>query len=127
MQTDHESTPLIGSHSDPTRLGRSPKEIATRSRAQDEPDKAVGSQSDPTRAMLIDAKAVGTMLGVTEATVRRRDREEEIPRPVVIDGQLRWHRQDIRRWINQGLPPRAAWEASPQSTWVPPITKADQD
>ena len=80
-----------------------------------------------TPLQLISAAELGAMLGVSAATVRKYDREEAIPRPALVEGEPHWSRPEIRRWINQGLPPRATWEAEPSATCLPQLKKADQD
>ena len=84
-----------------------------------------GCDVTPRPAVLIDAKAVGVMLGVTEATVRKYDREGMLPRSVEVGGERKWHRKEIKHWIGQGCPSREAWEASPSSTCVPQLKKTD--
>ena len=65
----------------------------------------------PALPLLIDARAVGAMLGVNEATVWKYDREATLPRSVEISGERRWRRKEIRAWVREGCPSRAAWES----------------
>ena len=65
----------------------------------------------PALPLLIDARAVGGMLGVPETTIWKFDREGTLPRSVEVGGERRWRRKEIRRWIGQGCPDRETWEA----------------
>jgi predicted DNA-binding transcriptional regulator AlpA len=61
--------------------------------------------------LLIDAKAVGVMLGRCERTIWRDDAAVRIPRAVVIGGSKRWSLKDLRRWVAAGCPARNVWES----------------
>lgn len=79
----------------------------------------------PGPTTLIDARELAAMLGVTTATIRRRNSEGAIPKPIEVDGEIRWHKHEIRRWIGAGLPSRETWEADPTSTCIPTIINPD--
>ena len=61
--------------------------------------------------LLIDAKAVGALLGRCERTVWRDDVAGRIPRPILLGGSKRWNLRELKRWVQAGCPSRNAWEA----------------
>ncbi|MEM7547689.1 MAG: helix-turn-helix domain-containing protein [Pseudomonadota bacterium] len=46
-------------------------------------------------AALMDAKAVASFLGVHSATVWRKARDGELPKPIKIAGRTMWRRDEI--------------------------------
>ena len=80
----------------------------------------------PALPLLIDARAVGAMLGVNEMTVWRYDREGTLPRSVEVGGERRSRRKEIKRRCDQGCPSREAWEARKKGA-APQLQKANQD
>lgn len=53
-------------------------------------------------AILLPAKEVAALLGVSERTVHRLRSTREIPQPVQFGGSVRWRRSEIARWIDAG-------------------------
>lgn len=57
-------------------------------------------------SLLLTAVEVGKLLGISLRTIRRYCSEQAvIPEPVRIGRNVRWRRQDIEDWIEQGCPP----------------------
>lgn len=54
---------------------------------------------------LLDAHAVGVMLGCSADHVRRLSHRGEIPPPVELGRLRRWSRRELRDWIARGGPP----------------------
>jgi predicted DNA-binding transcriptional regulator AlpA len=59
---------------------------------------------------LIDAREFGGLLGLSDRSVRRKDRAGLIPRPVNLGGSVRWRLAEVRAWISAGCPPRKTWQ-----------------
>src|SRR4029078_1889158 len=53
---------------------------------------------------LISAQDVGTMWGISKRTIWRLLSGKHLPEPVRIGGSVRWRRDLIDRWIEQGCP-----------------------
>jgi prophage regulatory protein len=53
---------------------------------------------------LIPAEELATMLGVSKRTIWRLLSGKQLPEPVRIGGSVRWRRDQIDRWIEQGCP-----------------------
>jgi predicted DNA-binding transcriptional regulator AlpA len=62
--------------------------------------------------LLLDAAALGRILGLSSRTVRRKHADGLIPRPLNIGGSVRWNRIEILGWIEAGCPPRENWDAA---------------
>jgi excisionase family DNA binding protein len=60
-----------------------------------------GNKSDP---LLIPAKEVARILGISERTVWRHQSSGTIPKPVRIGGNVRWRADEIREWVAAGCP-----------------------
>jgi len=63
--------------------------------------------------LMLDAKAVGALLGCSATHVRRRDDLGEIPTPLKIGKLVRWRREELEAWIRAGCPRRVNWTWSP--------------
>lgn len=62
---------------------------------------------------LLAAKDFARLLRVSEATFWRLRAKGALPRPLdALGAQLpRWRLDEVRGWIEQGMPPLAEWEA----------------
>ena len=72
------------------------------------------SRAKPDRLpqLAVDAKAVGAMLGLSVRTIRSMDAAGQLPRPIRLNGSVRWRVSELRAWLAAGAPSREAWEAS---------------
>jgi prophage regulatory protein len=61
-----------------------------------------GSVAEPAR--LLDVRAVAGLLGVSGRHVYRLADSGRMPRPMKLGGAVRWDRDEIRRWIDEGCP-----------------------
>lgn len=65
-----------------------------------------------TDALLIDAKALATMLSVSISTLYRLQSAGKLPRAVALGaGSKRWKRADIESWISLDCCDRKTFEA----------------
>jgi prophage regulatory protein len=53
---------------------------------------------------LLTARELADMLQVSVRTVWRLRSSASIPAPVRIRGSVRWNRDEVQRWIDQGCP-----------------------
>jgi predicted DNA-binding transcriptional regulator AlpA len=61
--------------------------------------------------LLIDAKALADLLSVSPATVWRLHSAGKVPMPLKLAGSTRWRLDEIRQWLDAGLPDRKTWQA----------------
>jgi len=61
--------------------------------------------------LLVSIKVVAKILGLSEQSVRRHDKQGKIPSSLIIGGSRKWAIGDLRRWIRVGCPPREDWVA----------------
>ena len=59
--------------------------------------------------LLISAKELAPLLGVSRCTIWTWHASGRIPLPVKIAGTTRWRREEIQKWIAAGCPGRARW------------------
>ena len=55
--------------------------------------------------LLISAKALAELLGVSTRTIQRLSQQNKLPLPVRFGRNSRWRTDVIRRWIEKGCPP----------------------
>ncbi len=61
--------------------------------------------------LAVDAKRLGSMLGLSVRTVRSMDSAGQLPRPVRLAGRsVRWSVDELRDWLKSGCPDRSTWE-----------------
>jgi len=66
----------------------------------------------PLLPLLISTRAAAKLVGVGQSTfLRNVDAGIVGPSPVKFGGRVLWRVEDLRRWVDAGLPDRAAWEA----------------
>lgn len=58
---------------------------------------------------VVDADALGELLGVSGATVRRLRSAGKLPPTIDLDGGMRWPRSVILDWIDAGCPDAKEW------------------
>jgi predicted DNA-binding transcriptional regulator AlpA len=61
--------------------------------------------------LVVDAAWIAAAFSVSLRTVRRWDKDGNLPSPLVVERCIRWRRQEILDWCNAGMPPRLEWEA----------------
>jgi len=61
--------------------------------------------------MLINGTDLARLLSVSVRTIRRLDASGQLPKPVRIQGCVRWKYDDICSWVEAGCPARAKWES----------------
>ena len=66
-----------------------------------------GKLKSPTIGLqpLISADELSTILNVSKRTIWRLLSGKRLPEPLRIGGSVRWRREQIDRWIEQGCPP----------------------
>jgi len=55
-------------------------------------------------AAMLTVDQVARMLCCSPRTVRRLTDAGRMPRPVKLNALVRWHRETVENWINQGCP-----------------------
>jgi predicted DNA-binding transcriptional regulator AlpA len=70
--------------------------------AQSEPHATVESRPDADG--LLDIAAMTKLLVVNSRTLRRWRQMPGFPRPLKLDGPLRWRRSEIETWLARGKP-----------------------
>lgn len=55
-------------------------------------------------AELITARDFARMLAISERTLYRLKSTGELPKPVILGGNVRWRIHEIRDWIANGCP-----------------------
>lgn len=54
--------------------------------------------------LLISVRDVATMLGISVRSVWRLQNTGQIVAPIRVGGAVRWRRDEVRRWIDEGCP-----------------------
>jgi len=54
--------------------------------------------------VLLTVKEVAEMLGLSERTIYRLADSGAMPRPVKIGAAVRWRRNELDQWIEEGCP-----------------------
>ena len=63
-----------------------------------------------TKEKLLNAGQVAEILSLSKRTVHRLNSSGGIPKPVRINGAVRWREVDIEQWILRGCPDRKSVE-----------------
>lgn len=64
-------------------------------------------------AILIDAAAIGALMGISGRSVRRLNDAGRLPRSIPVGPRmLRWRRAEILAWIDADCPNRKTWDAA---------------
>ena len=61
--------------------------------------------------LAIDAKTLAATLGLSVRSVRTMDCAGKLPRPIRLNGSVRWVLTEIESFLAAGAPDRATWEA----------------
>ncbi len=73
------------------------------------------SQGERQAPLLIGAKELALLLGVSVRHLRRMDAAGELPRPVTLGKRVLWRTEEIQRWVAARCPDRRSWEATDRS------------
>ena len=60
--------------------------------------------------LMLAAKGVAKALSMSERQVRKLDSGGKIPKPIKLQGSVRWSCDELRAWIAAGAPTRDVWE-----------------
>lgn len=61
-------------------------------------------------ALLMNTREVAKLLTVSERTVFAMQTSGEMPKPVRIGRAVRWGRDEIKAWVDEGCPPASEWK-----------------
>ena len=67
-----------------------------------------------TKERLLSVKTVAEILNLSKRTVHRLNSSGRLPKPVKINGAVRWRESDIEKWILWNCPDRKSFEARRQ-------------
>jgi len=59
--------------------------------------------------LVVDARCLAAMLGVSERQINRLDSGGKIPASIALGRCKRWSVEEIRSWIAAGAPARSRW------------------
>lgn len=62
--------------------------------------------TNATEPLLLPVERVAELLGISKRTVWRKLSAGEIVEPLRIGKSVRWRRQDVESWVEQGCPPQ---------------------
>ena len=57
-----------------------------------------------TAATLLNVREVSEMLGISERTIYRLSDAAEMPQPVKLGASVRWRKQELENWVDDGCP-----------------------
>lgn len=77
------------------------------------------STASPDQPLLIDIKKVARLLGRSEESIVRDDRNGRLPRPLMLGGSKRWDLGEIQQWVQAKCPSRDLWESRPDKNMAP--------
>lgn len=60
--------------------------------------------------LLLSTKSLARELDVSERTIRKLNSAGKIPKPLKLQGSVRWRYDELRAWIAAGAPARDVWE-----------------
>ncbi len=64
-----------------------------------------GSEADPVvQSAMLTVHDVAQMLNCSARTIYRLTDTGKMPRPVKLNALVRWRRETVENWINQGCP-----------------------
>ena len=69
-----------------------------------------------TTKLLISARELADMLGVSSRTVWRMNATCDLPAPVKLNRSVRWGLAEVSAWIELGCPTRSEFEDSKQKS-----------
>ncbi len=60
--------------------------------------------------LAVSAQQLARTLGISIRTIRTMDAGAKLPRPIRLNGSVRWIVTEIESWLAAGAPDRATWE-----------------
>ena len=63
-----------------------------------------------TAPLMLSVKSVADALELSERTIRKMNSGGKIPKPLKLQGSVRWSYDELRAWIAAGTPARDVWE-----------------
>jgi len=73
------------------------------------PNMDVGGQSRNVCPYLINAADAAEFLGVSKAQFYRKHKAGLIPLPLRLGGSVRWRVNELKAWVDAGMPNRQTW------------------
>ncbi|HPC96469.1 MAG TPA: helix-turn-helix domain-containing protein [Sedimentisphaerales bacterium] len=74
------------------------------------PDQPETKDQSGVAPLLLDAKAVATMLSISRATLYRMSNTGQLgPMPITLGRRKLWRHEEILAWVRAGCPPRGVW------------------
>ena len=70
----------------------------------------VGTTTPELRPLAVDARQLARMLALSVRTIRTMDAGGKLPRPIRLNGSVRWIVSEIESFLAAGAPDRATWE-----------------
>lgn len=78
------------------------------------PPESLPPPTCPGGALLLGLPQVAALLGIGKTLAERLTAEGKMPAPMRLGDRRLWRAEEIRAWVNAGLPPRHSWR------WPPP-------
>lgn len=72
-------------------------------------------------AELMAVGELAKLLGISIRQAHRMNKAELLPAPLKIGQCVRWHPDEIDRWLKAGAPPRDAWEQQRDAKLAPTV------
>ncbi len=74
-------------------------------------EKQETKQVDQTQPLAIPAKEVARLFGVSVRQVWRLNSMGKLPKPLRLNGSVRWSLKEVEAFVKAGAPDRQTWEA----------------
>ena len=74
-------------------------------------EKQETKQVNQTQPLAIPAKEVARLFGVSVRQIWRLNSAGLLPKPLRLNGSVRWSRKEVEAFIEAGAPDRETWEA----------------
>ncbi len=68
------------------------------------------SPNNPDRPLLVDIKVVAKLLGRSQQSIARDDKQGKLPRALRLGSSKRWDLGEIQQWVAAKCPPRDVWQ-----------------
>jgi predicted DNA-binding transcriptional regulator AlpA len=62
-------------------------------------------------SLMMSARAIAAMLGVSIRQVWRLNATGKLPRPIRLGGSVKWKKTEIMKWFDNDCPDRQTWDA----------------
>ncbi len=70
-------------------------------------------KTSPMLPLLVNARDVATLLGISRSQVFELRKAGYLPLPVELDGSVRWRVRELEDWLLAGCPMRDDWQWKP--------------